>query len=46
MEADSPANTLPGAEMVPDNSLLREFVGGSILEDFEPWHKGMVVEEG
>lgn len=35
-----------GAEMVPDNSLLREFVGGSILEDFEPWHKGMVVEEG
>ncbi len=35
-----------GAELVPDNSLLREFVGGSILEDFEPWHKGMAVAEG
>ncbi|KAA3662455.1 MAG: hypothetical protein DWQ04_13445, partial [Chloroflexi bacterium] len=23
-------------ELVPDNSLLREFVGGSILRDYEP----------
>jgi len=24
-------------EVVPDNSILREFVGGSILESFNPW---------
>ena len=24
-------------ELIPDNSLLREFVGGSILEDFKVW---------
>ncbi|MCA9987174.1 MAG: nucleoside kinase [Anaerolineales bacterium] len=23
--------------LIPDNSLLREFVGGSVLEDFQPW---------
>ncbi|MDX1613938.1 MAG: hypothetical protein R3300_06470 [Candidatus Promineifilaceae bacterium] len=23
---------------IPSDSLLREFVGGSILQDFEPWH--------
>jgi len=25
-------------EMIPDNSILREFVGGSILHHFMPWH--------
>jgi len=25
---------------IPDNSILREFVGGSNLEKFEPWRKG------
>jgi len=25
------------AEFVPDNSLLREFIGGSILTDFSMW---------
>jgi uridine kinase len=25
-------------ELVPDNSLLREFLGGSILQDFKIWH--------
>jgi uridine kinase len=24
-------------EMIPDNSILREFVGGSILKDFKVW---------
>jgi uridine kinase len=24
-------------ELIPDNSILREFVGGSILEDFKVW---------
>ena len=26
-----------GAEGIPDNSILREFVGGSILGDFKGW---------
>lgn len=26
-------------DIVPDNSLLREFIGGSILEDFRPWQR-------
>jgi uridine kinase len=25
-------------ELIPDNSILREFIGGSILERFDPWH--------
>ncbi|MBI3159287.1 MAG: nucleoside kinase [Chloroflexi bacterium] len=25
------------ADLIPDNSLLREFIGGSILEDFQVW---------
>ena len=25
------------AELVPDNSILREFIGGSILDRFQPW---------
>lgn len=25
------------SDIVPDNSILREFIGGSILEDFQPW---------
>ena len=25
---------------IPDNSILREFVGGSNLEHFEPWRRG------
>jgi uridine kinase len=24
-------------ELIPDNSILREFIGGSILERFDPW---------
>jgi uridine kinase len=24
-------------ELIPDNSILREFIGGSILQDFVPW---------
>jgi hypothetical protein len=24
---------------IPDNSILREFVGGSNLERFEPWRR-------
>ena len=26
-------------DIVPDNSILREFIGGSILEDFRPWQR-------
>jgi uridine kinase len=26
------------SEMLPDNSILREFIGGSILKDFTLWH--------
>jgi len=26
-------------DIVPDNSILREFIGGSILEDFHPWQR-------
>jgi uridine kinase len=26
-------------ELVPDNSILREFIGGSIMEDFMPWKR-------
>ena len=25
------------SDIVPSNSILREFIGGSILEDFQPW---------
>lgn len=28
----------PG-ELVPDNSILREFIGGSIMEHFQPWRR-------
>jgi uridine kinase len=28
------------ADMIPDNSILREFLGGSILKDFQVWHNG------
>ena len=28
------------ANLIPDNSLLREFVGGSILKDFTVWREG------
>ncbi len=28
-----------GAEIIPDNSILREFVGGSILGDFKGWQE-------
>jgi uridine kinase len=27
-----------GEEWIPDNSILREFIGGSILKDFKLWH--------
>lgn len=27
-------------DMIPDNSILREFVGGSILKEFKVWEKG------
>jgi len=23
--------------LIPDNSIMREFIGGSILEEFNPW---------
>ena len=26
-----------GGEVIPSDSILREFIGGSILENFEPW---------
>jgi uridine kinase len=26
-----------GVELVPDNSILREFTGGSIVKDFRLW---------
>ena len=26
------------SELIPDNSILREFIGGSILQDFTLWH--------
>lgn len=26
-------------EQVPDNSILREFIGGSIMENVKPWHE-------
>ncbi len=25
-------------DMIPDNSILREFIGGSILNEFSLWH--------
>jgi len=25
------------SDIVPSNSILREFIGGSILEEFKPW---------
>jgi len=28
------------SDMIPDNSILREFLGGSILKDFHVWHNG------
>jgi len=27
-----------GTDYIPDNSILREFIGGSILKDFSIWH--------
>ncbi len=32
-----------GTEYIPDNSLLREFIGGSILTDFSMWKKTEVI---
>jgi uridine kinase len=29
-----------GTEYIPDKSLLREFIGGSILQDFKFWWNG------
>ena len=29
-----------GEELIPDNSILREFIGGSILKNFTPWQNG------
>jgi uridine kinase len=29
-------------ELIPDNSILREFIGGSILERFDLWHPTVV----
>lgn len=29
-----------GSELIPDNSILREFIGASILHDFKLWHNG------
>jgi uridine kinase len=30
------------SDLVPDNSILREFIGGSILHDFKLWHNHKV----
>ncbi len=30
-------------ELIPDNSILREFLGGSILTDFKIWHHGKTI---
>ena len=30
---------IPEGVQVPNNSILREFIGGSILETFEPWRR-------
>jgi uridine kinase len=27
------------SDLVPTNSILREFIGGSILKDFKLWHR-------
>ncbi len=27
------------SELIPDNSILREFIGNSILREFKPWHQ-------
>jgi uridine kinase len=27
------------SEGIPNDSILREFIGGSIMEDFEPWRR-------
>jgi uridine kinase len=27
-----------GSDLIPDNSILREFLGNSILRDFTLWH--------
>lgn len=32
-------DTIPAEVRVPDDSILNEFIGGSILESFEPWHR-------
>lgn len=31
-------------DLIPDNSILREFLGGSILTDFKIWHHGQPIE--
>ncbi len=28
------------SDLIPDNSILREFIGASILKDFKPWKRG------
>jgi uridine kinase len=28
-----------GGELIPDNSILREFIGGSILQDYAPYKR-------
>lgn len=28
------------SDLIPDNSILREFIGGSILREFKLWHNG------
>jgi len=30
------------SDFVPDNSILREFIGGSILKDFILWHNHQI----
>jgi uridine kinase len=31
-------------DLIPDNSILREFLGGSILTDFKIWHHGQEID--
>lgn len=35
-----------GNDLVPDNSILREFIGGSILQEFKLWHNHKVEGNG
>jgi uridine kinase len=35
-----------GTELIPDNSILREFIGHSILRDYTPYHGQQIKQDG